>query len=769
MLKRDWLFPDAIPLPPGLLEVCGGDVRLADLLRRRGVSDADAARAFLNPLAYSPSPPDDLPDMDEAVARLMRALHQGERICVWGDFDVDGQTSTALLVSLLRSLNADVCHHIPIRAIESHGMTIPALRQEIEAGAQLILTCDTGISAHEAVEFAGSLGVDVIITDHHDLPVELPPAAAILNPKRLPGMHPLHQLPGVGCAYKLAEAMLAATGDSDQAGAYLDLVALGIVADVAVLSGDVRYLLQVGLEALRTTHREGLLALFRLVRLTPETLNEGDIGFSIAPRLNALGRLEDANVAVEFLTTKDPARAHQLASHLDALNAKRRMLVDHVTAAAEERLNRNPDLLDEGALVLEAAGWPGGVIGIVASKLVEQYHMPVILLSVGKDGLARGSARSIDGVDISAAIASQAGLLMSYGGHPMAAGLSLAVEKIPVFRKRLGQVVSVARAELPLVPPLQVDGVLPWSSLSMDLAGRISRLAPFGAGNPVPVFVSENVHVVEQRTLGQDGRHLKLSFSDEAGNVHDVLWWNSAGEIVPQDAIDVAYTLQLHTFRGEPQIQLEWVDARVHDLKPAELSPSKTFELVDLRLSTAPQIEVARYREAGAEVWAEGEHRTDGIGKGRHELKNAETLVIWTSPPGPDALADVLQRLVPKRVVLVGQPPQAQSMEAFLTRLAGAIKRVLSSRDGRIALEHLAAVCATTEGLVELGLRWQEAKGFISFTIGGGGQVILQAGVGQPREEIETLEAALRTHLREMRAYRNYVRRAPADRLIIGD
>ena len=431
-----------------LQSAIGGHPLVAQILAQRGCADAATARAFLDPSLYAPASSLELPDMARAVARLAQAIDQGETIGVWGDFDVDGQTATALLVSALRSLGARVIYHIPVRAEEGHGVNLPRLQQLIAQGIDLLLTCDTGVAAHEAVAFAHQQGIDVVITDHHELPAVLPAAYAVVNPKRLPPAHPLSALPGVGVAYKLIEELLGQLGRSDASRQYLDLAALGIVADLAVQTGDTRYLLQRGLAELRQTQRLGLQVMLRNAELSRENLSEEHIAFALAPRLNALGRLGDANPIVEFLTTADLSRASVLATQLEGLNAQRQLFTSQVFQAAMAQIERDPSLAEQAALVLAHPAWPAGVIGIVASQLVERFRRPTVLIAAPPGELARGSARSVEGCNITAAIAAQANLLAGYGGHPMAAGLTIAAEHIPEFRRRLSQTVQAMRGEI---------------------------------------------------------------------------------------------------------------------------------------------------------------------------------------------------------------------------------------------------------------------------------------------------------------------------------
>jgi single-stranded-DNA-specific exonuclease len=432
-----WLDPQ--PVDTSSLDHMRLHPLVAQTLVRRGITTPHTAHAYLNLGSASSTP---FPNIQKAVERINSAIQKGDQIGVWGDFDVDGQTSTTLLVQTLQALGANVTYYIPIRGKEGHGIHIDTLQPMLDNNVKLILTCDTGITAYDTIDYANSRGVDVIVTDHHELGETLPNAAAIINPKLLPKDHLLANLAGVGVAYKLAEALLADYQAPINSRELLDLVALGLIADVALLKGETRLLVQQGIQALRETNRPGLKVMAELSGTSLETLTEETIGFSFAPRLNALGRLSDANPAVELLITTDPARARVLATQVEGLNAQRRLLTSQVYEAAEAKLHENPDLLTEPAIVLSHPNWPGGVVGIVANKLVDRYHKPVVLFTESEDGILRGSARSVEGLHITQAITTQQDILLAFGGHPMAAGLSLQSEKLTEFRKGFGRAIE---------------------------------------------------------------------------------------------------------------------------------------------------------------------------------------------------------------------------------------------------------------------------------------------------------------------------------------
>jgi single-stranded-DNA-specific exonuclease len=765
---HEWIEPQDVDVSEALQATVGGHPLVAETLARRGITDVASARAFLDPDRYTPALATELPNLPKAVERLERAIGQGERICVWGDFDVDGQTSTTTLVSTLRDLGATVRYHIPVRAKESHGVNLPVLERIIADSVDLVLTCDTGVSAHEAIAYARARGVDVIVTDHHDLPPLLPEAYAIVNPKMLPESHPLRELSGVGCAYKLVEALYDRVGRSADAARHLDLVALGLVADVAVQMGDTRYLTQRGLEALRHTERLGLQMMMGLANLNPDWLTEEHIGFQLAPRLNALGRLGDANPIVEFLTTDDVTRARILATELEGLNAQRKLLCDQIFQAAQAQIERDPSLLDYGALVLSHPTWPGGVVGIVAGRLAERYNRPTILITTPPDRLGRGSARSVEGCDISAAIAAQAELLHGFGGHPMAAGLSINPEHIPEFRRALSRTVLEVCEEMAEKPELQIDAYLVLNDLSLELVAEIERLAPFGPGNPPLALATRGLSLVSHASIGRNEEHLQLIVEDGSGNVQKVLWWRGAGEPLPEGRFDLAYTVRASDYRGQRDVQVEWMDARVIEKPLVTLRPAPpTVEVVDHRRELRPRKVLEQLQARGeVQVWAEADAKAKVEGRDRRELTETKILVVWTVPPGPAEWQDGLAKASPQKVILFGIDPALDDLETFLKRLAGLTKHALRTSEGRVGISTLAAATAQRESTVWAGLAWLTARGHLAVTSASDDEVRLTAGTGKTSPDLPRVTGHLKSLLAETRAYRTHFIRVEKETLV---
>jgi single-stranded-DNA-specific exonuclease len=690
--------------------------------------------------------------MDRAVERLKAAIRQRQPILVWGDFDVDGQTSTALLVQALRDLGAVVRYHIPNRFDEGHGVHVPTLARLLDDA--LLLTCDTGIAAFEAADYVRGRGGMMIVTDHHALPERLPPVEAAINPMRLPEGHPLRELSGVGVAYKLVEALYGGRSTDH----LLDLVAVGLVADVMVQTGDTRYLIQRGLAALRSAPRPGLRAMMARAEVLPENITERDIGFTLAPRLNALGRLADANPAVELLMTDDAAQIAERVNELEGLNQRRRFLTQQVVEAAQRQIEADPALLKYAALVIAGEGWPTGVLGIAASRLADSYGCPVALLSEN-DGLASGSARSVAGCDLVAALRSQSGLLLTFGGHNMAAGLSLRAENLLAFRRGFSGAVRQMLGRETVQPQLVIDAALRLPELTLSLADDLARLAPFGNGSPPPVLMTPRVRLLRQRALGQRGDHLELRVADEDGSEGRIVWWFGDAEAIPDGWFDVAYTLRASTYQGRREALIEWLDARPSPGEAAVVVRSR-IEVVDERANPDPAraLAAARQRFPDTLVWAEG--LTESFGADRSALRPAAALAVVSPPPSPAVWRAALHTVQPQTVILLGQMPACDQPEALLKHVTGLLKYTLAHRGGAVSLSELAAQTGQTELTIRAALRWLDGHTPLRLRVLEGEQVTVEMGEARSGSDAAAAER-LRRLLEETRAYRRYWLGAP--------
>ena len=723
--------------------------------------------AFLDPKKYTPANPYDLPDLKIAVERIKAALQNNEKIGIWGDFDVDGQTSTTLLVDALRQLGGDVIFHIPDRAKESHGIKVPYLQSFLEKGVQLLITCDTGITAHVAIDYANNQGVPVIITDHHQLEPKLPDALAAVNPQRLPPEHPMHPLCGVGCAYAVIRALFAellpdAEIQTDQ---FLDLVALGTIADVAELHGDNRWLVQRGLQYIREHPRKSILALLTAAEVILSQLDEGHISFQIAPRLNALGRLGDTNPIVDFFLSDDEQLIQVMTARLEGLNAERRFRSKQIFAAAQILIRQDPHLLDFPVLVLGHPEWIGGVVGPIASHLVEIYNRPVILLTTPPGRAASGSARSVEGVDINKAITACQSLLKGFGGHPMAAGLSLDAEKIPEFRRMLSNAVREQTKDRPFVKTIAIDGVCQLKDLTLELAKDINRLAPFGHGNPALNFLSKDLHLQSHSKLGKTQEHRQMIVEDKNDQAQKFLWWKSAEYDLPENPFDLVYNLRPSTFRGTEDIQLTWVEYQ-HQPESEEIAPLKkaVCEIIDHRQHPQPLhgLTEIQQQESSLIIWGEAVQEEDIPAVDRQQLAAVDALVIWTSPPDRATLEQACKTVSPARIYLFNKQPSGDTIAIAKECIQAAL-----AADGWLSIPALAARSAQTEVSIQTLLDLFIAHGNLDLLAREGDRIQLTRG-GTPasKEKITELSTHLQYIQGETQAYRRFYATAKVDGLI---
>jgi single-stranded-DNA-specific exonuclease len=575
----------------------------------------------------------------------------------------------------------------------------------------------------------------------------------------------------VGVAYKLVEELWHLKGEEEKTRQYLDLVALGIVADIALLKGDTRYLLQLGLDALRHTKRPGLLAIMELTELNQANITEEHIGFVLAPRMNALGRLDDANSMVELLTTPSMGRARTLALELEGINAQRKLLSDQVFQATQAQLTADARLLDYPVLVLSHPAWPAGVIGVVASRLVEQYHRPVILLSSPPNEAARGSARSIEGINITNVIAANRNLIKEFGGHPMAAGLSIDPANIPDFRSAVSRTVLEMGIGLQKEKDLPIDEYLSLPELSMELVEDLERLAPFGAGNPPLVFATRNLKLTGYAAVGRAGEHLQLTIEDELGHIDHSIWWQGAEFPLPELRFDLAYSVRPSTYRGQREVQIEWIDYRLVEPESISLNKVKTaIELIDMRSEPDPLRRLKQLQEAEKLIiWGESNAKSELDCLDRFSLHPAANLAIWTIPPGPAEIQAALEKVQPTRVYLFAIDPGMDIPAAFLKRLAGLAKHILKTMEGIASLTALASATAQRISTVKAGLEWLDQSGYIKVISSIGDIVRLSAGTGQNNSAGTGDTSKINSMLAESAAFRRYYITTNTERIIIMD
>ena len=537
---------------------------LAGILAARGITDpADALTLLAGEEELSD--PMLLTDMDRACARILEAIDREETIVVFGDYDVDGVTATALLYQHLKGMGASVKCMLPSREGDGYGLSKNAIQSIHDKGYRLIVTVDNGISAVDEAAFAASLGVDLVITDHHLPPEALPQAVAVVDPRREDDRSPFKGLCGAGVAFKLCAALDGCTPEEmlDYCG---DLAAVGTVADVMPLTGENRTLVKAGLRQLCQTDRPGFVALLDEVGLSGKAITAENISYAIAPRINAAGRMDNAVTALQLVLCEDEERAGELAHKLNEINAARQETEQEIVRAAQEQLDKEPSLLEDRVILLWGRDWHPGVIGIVASRLVEKTGRPVIVVSVDANGEGKGSGRSVQGFNLHACIGSCADLLVRFGGHAMAAGLSVREENLPELRRRLNE---WAARECPVLhtPPLTCDLSIHLDRITVESVRRLEQLAPYGADNPTPVFLLEKA-VVEGIYPVSEGKHSRLRLRQGNASIYAV-WFGMRPEQLPYtqgDAVDAALNLSVYEAPRGAQLS-----GRILELHPAGL------------------------------------------------------------------------------------------------------------------------------------------------------------------------------------------------------
>lgn len=580
-LQRDWT--QKVSTDQSQIEEIAKELELSEIFieicMQRGLTTAEEIKQFIEVDETWFHDPFLMHGMEKAVERIEKALMDNEQITVYGDYDADGMTSTALLTETLESIGANVNYYLPSRFKEGYGPNIEAFSELIESGTTLIITVDNGVAGHDAITYAQNAGVDVIVTDHHELPEDLPEAYAIIHPNHPEGNYPFGELAGVGVALKVAQALI-----GDLPVDALDLVAIGTIADLVSLTNENRALVVYGLKVLQQTQRIGLLQLLRIIDTTPTDINEDTIGFQIAPRLNAVGRLGEAAPGVELLLTHEPDKAAELAQFVDQKNIERKEIVEQMTKDIKQLVDTN-DTSHE-VIVLVNKDWHQGVLGIVASRIVEYTNKPTLLFTIEEESKeAKGSARSIEGYNLYEAFTKISDLFIKFGGHYMAAGMTAKVEQLEKIQLELSK---MAEEMEEVVPTKYIDAYVSLDQISTDSINGLDQLRPYGAGNKKPVIAIENVVVLQKRRIGKNQDHLKLLVGQETAELDIVSFQNGHMNDVlyEQQAIAIAGSLEINEWNGikKPQMFMDdvkipgavLIDNRLSKLAPKDFSYENT-------------------------------------------------------------------------------------------------------------------------------------------------------------------------------------------------
>ena len=573
MLSKRW---ESAPPNPQVEDKLAAALQIrplaARLLANRGITSIDAAREFLTPSLQRLHDPFLMHGMAEAVHRLTHSLRHQESIVIYGDYDVDGITATAVLSWFFRDIGVPVPYYLPHRMREGYGLNAEAVRKLAAQGTHILITVDCGITGHHEVQLARRLGMDVIVTDHHQVPPTLPDAVAVLNPHQSECGYPAKELAGVGVAFKLVMALRGRlhregrwAGKAPNLRRHLDLVALGTIADIAPLHGENRILVKHGLEELTRSQKLGVQTLKRVTHLAEQTIGPRQVGFTLAPRLNAAGRLAAARAGVELLLAEDAEQAEQLALYLDSVNRQRQLVQAQIYAEAKAAVEADGGADGRWAIVLASEHWHPGVVGIVASKLVEEYGRPTVL--IGLEGeIGKGSGRSIAAFHLYDALVACRELLVGFGGHEHAAGLRIHREQVPRFEESLNRLAREQLTRVDCTPLLPIDAEVRLQEIDEPLLQFIEQLEPFGEGNPQPMLLARGVELAGTPTLvGQEQQHLQLTFRQDDMRVRSIGF--GMGQRLAQvktGVLDIVFTPQRHVWRAREELQLVLRDFAPH-------------------------------------------------------------------------------------------------------------------------------------------------------------------------------------------------------------
>lgn len=735
------------------------DPWIQQLLTRNNIHTAIEAKRFFDPNFYQPTPSIELPDLEIAAQRIIEAKKAKQKIGIWGDFDVDGQTSTTLLFEGLKKLGLDVVSYIPIRAKESHGIKIPSLSEFLKQEISVLLTCDTGISEIDSINFAVQNGVDVLITDHHTLPASLPNAMAKVNPQRLEDGHPLKSLSGVGVAYKLIEFLYQYFNHQEELTNFLDLVALGTVADVAILTKDNRYLVQQGLEKLQTPHRIGLQEIYHNKNFNNARITEMHIGFYLAPLLNALGRLSDANPIVDFLTTRDLQKAKVFAAQLENLNEKRKLLTDQIFDATISQIEQKLTLLDLPSIILHHPDWEPGVLGIVANRLVEKFHKPTILLTGNESTGYFGSARSIEQLNIIETIQENDQFLTHFGGHAMAAGMSLKLENFEKFKDNFNQSIINKIGESSITKELSIDGFINFDVINLEFVKQIERFAPFGAGNPAPIFASQNVVIEKLQRIGKKAEHVKIQALDSSENFQELIWWRANLEEIPDEKVDIAYTLQSSNYLGKESVQIQIMEIKPGEDRISQIqSATEKLHIVDFREVELHNLDWMN--EYSNILWfEEGYEKHYSPNFNRKTVHPSETLILYSFPSSLNEFKKIIFTVQPSVLILFANSPFPHSINSNLQTIAGMLKFIIANRDGLFHPLDLAIATGHRQKTIEAICRYLHETGQITLTEHPDTQWKVKLGGMKNEKTISLYKQNVEWFYRETIAFQNWFKR----------
>jgi single-stranded-DNA-specific exonuclease len=736
-----------------------GSKQLARLAQKRGLNSKTELVEFIDPAAYSQLELRDFPQIMEISDFIIEHIEANNRILIYGDYDVDGISSTSILVGALRQLSDQISYHIPDRFKEGYG-----LNKEVLASYQdqvdLVISCDCGISNYQEVKFAREIGMDFVVTDHHDLPDELPPADYVISPRLLPEDHQGYWLPGAGMAYFLIKAIYEQLDMNGAERDFLDLLLLAIIADVVPLKGENRYLFITGLNKLKNTDRIGLKALYNELDINPLEINEKTLGFQIGPLLNSAGRIDSAEKGLKLLLADDKKQAARLAAELYQINQHRKEISQKIYLEAEKKIESG----QQKGIVAYDSSWHQGVIGIAAGRITENYQVPAVLMTSNQQSeLITGSARSIEGININSLIAECSDLLEKHGGHAAAAGFSLKKDRLEKFRLRLQRLIDQKLAEIDSELEIETDLNLKLEEINDDFYKGLRLFAPFGEANPEPLFYLES-EVLSSREISA-GKHKKLIFGNQDQKITALWWW--AGEIENNYLQQTACRLTENIYQGNKSLQLE-IKAlaplkETKKIVKREKTEKKLLKVIDWRHKEISDL------EAGAEdtvYFAEGLQDFQLYPLvDRNYFKKADNLVLLTLPPSLPVLKEIILLSGSGKLILVNNDSQSLVFNQFIQKLLSLLKFSLKQENGIFNLERAALALEAEEIAVKRALEYLQAQAMISFEYISYQELLITKGGLKDKGKANLSSRNLKKLLKESSAFRNFLQNQKSEKI----
>ena len=736
-----------------------GSKEIACLAEKRGLKSIEKLISFIEPEKYSPLNLKDFPKITAIVDFILEHIEKESNILIYGDYDVDGISSTSILVGALRCLSNNISYHIPDRFKEGYGLNkevLASYQDEID----LVISCDCGISNFDEVKFAKELGMDFVVTDHHDLPEQLPPADYVISPRLLPEDHQGYWLPGAGMAYFLIKAVFEKAGKKGEEKKYLDLLLLAIIADVVPLKGENRYLFKTGLTKLKNTDRIGLKALYNELDINPLEINEKTLGFQIGPLLNSAGRIDSAEKGLKLLLAEDKSTAAGLAAELNQINQHRKEISQKIYRELEKETKAE----QRKAIVSYNSDWHQGVIGIAAGRITENYQVPAVLMTSNQQSdLITGSARSIEGININNLIDKCSDLLEKHGGHAAAAGFSLKKDRLEKFKLRIQRLIDQQLKEIDSDLKIEADLNLELSEVNEEFYQGLRLFAPFGEANPEPLFYLES-NILSSREISA-GRHKRLVLGTEDEKITALWWW--AGELENNYRQQCACRLTENIYRGNRSLQLE-VKALVPIKEKGREIESQQIRKKQLQIVNWRQKDISEL-EVGAEntvYFAEGleEYNLYPL-INRNYYREAENLVLITIPPSLAILKEILLLTAAEKLVLINHEDQNLSLNKFMKKLLSLIKYSLKQRNGIFNIEQAALALAAEEITVKRGLQFLRAQAMISFEHISYQELLITKGGSKNRGKLNLSRSSLKKLLKESSAFRRFLKNKEIEKI----